>query len=363
MDAVESFYELVDKGRKGMNTSLSIGLPRMEAYIEGLSQGSHILIGANSGSGKTTLLLYSYIYKPIMENNTEKDVRYIYMNLEMSQEQILAKLLSIYVYEHYGKILTFKEIFSRGKNTILSDENYELIVRCRPILEMFKERIIFHDGALTADKFDSLVIEDLKQFGTFEGDNYIPNNPNQIVCIVIDHISLVRASKGRSKKEEMDIISNHCVSFRNKCKIITPIILMQMNRNQFGNERLKNEGLREPDVSDLKDSGTMLEDTQIALLMFNPVQAKLATHRGYDIKTLGDNYRSLKCVKNRFGQSEVAVGLAFYGGVGIFKELPPSSQIADYDQYKDPSWNLSDKREDLSSKSDTDEHVNLTIVL
>lgn len=107
----------------------------------------------------------------------------------------------------------------------------------------------------------------------------------------------------------------------------------------------------------------MLEDAMVALLMFNPVQAKLATHRGYDIKTLGDNYRSLKCVKNRFGQSEVAVGLAFYGGVGIFKELPPSSQIVDYDQYKDPSWNLSDKREDLSSKSDTDEHVNLTIVL
>lgn len=359
MDVVDSFYELIERGRKGENSSLPIGLPKLEGYIEGLSQGSHILIGAGSGVGKTTLLLYSFIYKPIMAQDTEKDVRYLMFNLEMGEEQILAKLLSIYIYEHYGVSISFKEMFSRGRDTILCDENYYLIQECRPILEMFRDRITFAPGPLNAEYFDKKVMEWLKQYGQFNGNDYILNNPKQILNVVIDHMSLIRPSNGRSKKDEMDLISNHGVSFRNKCKI-TNIFLMQLNRNQYGNERLKNENLREPDESDLKDSGTMMEDCHIALLMFSPVKAKLGTHRGYDIAELAGNYRSVKCVKNRFGTADIAVGLGFYGNIGVFKELPKSSEIVDYDKYKTPDWCLID--ESLETVEDSDK-VNLTIVL
>lgn len=359
MNVVDSFYDLVERGRSGENSSLPIGLPKLEGYIEGLSQGSHILIGAGSGVGKTTLLLYSFIYKPIMAQDPEKDVHFLMFNLEMGEEQILAKLLSIYIYEHYGVEISFKEIFSRGRDTILSDENYYLIKECRPILEMFQERITFVPGPLNAETFDKAVMDYLKNYGTFNGNTYTPNNPKQILGVVVDHLSLVRASNGRSKKEEMDLISNHGVSFRNKCRILTLIFLMQLNRNQYGNERLKNESLREPDESDLKDSGTMMEDCHIALLMFSPVKAKLGTHRGYDISELGGNYRSVKCVKNRFGTADIAVGLGFYGNIGIFKELPKASEITDYEKYKRPDWCLID--ESLEVKES--DNVNLTIVL
>ena len=57
-----------------------------------------------------------------MVNDKNKDVHYIFFNLEMGEEQILAKLLSIYLYETYGEIISFKEIFSRGKGVILSDD-------------------------------------------------------------------------------------------------------------------------------------------------------------------------------------------------------------------------------------------------
>ena len=334
MSSVDSFYELVERGRKGENSSLPFGLPRMEQYIEGFTQGTSYLCAASSGVGKTTFVLYSFIYRPIMANETVKDVHYIYFNLEMTEEQILAKLLSIYIYETYGEHLTFKEIFSRGRDTVLSDSHYNLILECRPILEMFQERIIFHSGTLNAKKFDELCLKDLALFGKFEGDTYIPNNPKQIIGIVIDHMSLIR---GVDKKSEMDAVSNHCVSFRNKCKIVSPILVMQLNRNSYGQERIKQDK-QEPDESDLKDSGTMLEDVECALLLYNPVKHSKSQHRGYNIKELGNNYRSLKCVKSRFGTSDIAVGLGFYGDIGVFKELPPSDKINDYEKYKTPDW-------------------------
>ena len=96
----------------------------------------------------------------------------------------------------------------------------------------------------------------MKQFGTFNGEDYIPNNPDQIVGVIIDHCSLIRATQGRSKKEEMDLTSSYSVQLRNKCKIISPINIMQFNRDSGNQERLK-QGLQDPTSSDFKDSGSL----------------------------------------------------------------------------------------------------------
>lgn len=364
MDIVDKFYALVDDGRLGNNHSVPIGLPKLEEYIEGLSQGTSYLIGAGSGVGKTTLLLYSFIYKPIMAEEEGRDVRFIMFNLEMSEEQILGKLLSIYIYETYGVELSFKDIFSRGRNSLLSDDNYKLVTESRHILEKFRDRIIFHPGTLNADKYENTLTNDLKQFGTFLNGEFTPYNPNQIVGVVTDHLNLVRASAGRSKKDEVDAISNRSVSFRNKCRIVSPINLMQLNRNANGQERLK-QGLQEPDESDLKETATVLEDSMIVLLMFNPIKAKLTSHRSYDITQLGTNYRSIKCIKNRFGTADVAVGLGFYGNIGVFKELPKASEISDYQKYLTPDWCILEQDAPSSKIEVTtqDKDLKVTLVL
>lgn len=279
-----------------------------------------------------------------MVNDKNKDVHYIFFNLEMGEEQILAKLLSIYLYETYGKIISFKEIFSRGKGVILSDDKYELIQKCRPILELFQDRIIFHSGALNHDSYKRTLEKDLKMFGTFKEGKYYPFNSEQIVGVIIDHMNLIGAYGGNDKKTEMDTISKLSVYYRNGCKILSPIHVMQLNRNSYGQERLK-QGLQEPDESDFKDSGSILEDSMIALLMFSPTKARLSSHNKYDIKTLGSNYRSLKCIKNRFGEADIAAGLGFYGNIGIFKELPKPEEIYDYEKYKYPDWCLDDNKE------------------
>ena len=347
------FYELIDKGREGKNIGLSIGLPKLSSYCDGYVQGTSFLLGAGSGVGKTTFALFTFIYKPLMSFLNDPDMQsrdpyWIFFALEMTPEQIYAKLISMYIFEKYGVQLTYKEIFSRGKDTKITDENYQLIKDSEEFLDILDERIIFHDGTLNSEKYKNHVINDLKQFGTFNGEDYIPNNPDQIIGIVVDHFSLIRASQGRSKKEEMDLTSSYSVQLRNKCRIVSPINIMQFNRDSGNQERLK-QRLQDPTSSDFKDSGAIYEDSQIVLALFSPIKYKLSSYRKYNIKELEQSYIACFLLKSRFGTSDIVVSLGFYGDCSTYKELPKSSDILDYTKYKEPYWDIEDKEDNNKS--------------
>lgn len=272
-----------------------------------------------------------------------RDPHWIMFNLEMTQEQIYAKLISMYIFDKYGVEISFKELFSRGEDIRLSDEHFELVKSCSDFLDILDSRIIFHDGTLNAEKYEKILTKDLERFGTFTSNGtFMPNNDNQVIGVIIDHMSLVRASSGRDKKKEMDDISSCSVRFRNNYHIISPIHVMQFNRNANNSERLR-QGQQEPDSSDFKDSGSMYEDSQVVLALHSPIKFKQSNYRGYNIKKLGHNFVSCILLKSRFGLSDVIDGLGYYGNCGIFKELPKSDDIIDYDKYLNPSWEIVQK--------------------
>jgi len=342
------FFELIEEGRKGGNIGLSMGLPKLESYMDGFMPGTSYLIAARSGVGKSTFMLYSCIYRPLMDwlhtedpAKKERDPYFIMFNLEMTPEQIYAKLVSMYIYEEFAEQIKFKEMFSRGRDSMLSDSHYELLKQCESFIDLLDERIIFHDGSFNAEKFKNCLNLDLKKFGTFNGEDYDPFNPHQIISVMVDHLSLTRASNGRSKKEEMDLVSSYAVIYRNKCKIVSPIMVMQFNRDSSNQERLK-QGLQEPTETDLKDTGAVYEDSQVVMVLHSPLKFKLGNYRGYDIKALGQNFVSCILLKSRFGTSDIVIGLGFYGDCSIYKELPKADKIVDYEKYKDPSWELTD---------------------
>ena len=361
MSHTQNLLNLIERGRQGDNQGLSLGMPKLEQIIDGFTQETYYLIAAGTGNGKTSFALHSFIYKALQESNSKTDLQLIIFSLEMSAEQLLAKLLSLHIHETYGKQISYKELLSRGKGTTLSDEDFELVQECIPFLDSIEDRLIIHDGTLNSDKYKELLIQDLTKFGTFiDEDTYELNNPNQIIGVMTDHLGLVRPKAGRSKKEEIDTISAYGVSFRNKCKI-SPINIMQFNRNSSNSERLK-QGLQEPELSDLKESGSPSEDANVVIVLYNPFRSKLSTYRGYNIKELKDGFRSLLVLKNRFGPSDVAIGVGFYGKCGLFKELPLASEINDYEKYKHPDWTIIDfAEEDVVDKVPDDLRVTITL--
>jgi len=334
----------IDRGRAGKNLGISMGMPRLEEYIYGVTPEMYTVLFGKTGSGKTSIALYCYIYRPLMAMLEEdKDFKIIYFSLEMTGEMLLAKLASIHMMETYGVQLGYKEIFS--KKQTLSDENYEYVIEALKWLELITPHLVIFDKTLHCESLYAFLKTYAESEGTFEergnSEFYTPNNPEQIRLVIMDHIGLMRRAKGRSKKEEIDLASAFLLWFRNKCKYAI-LVLMQVNRDQTSMDR-RNANLLEPTLEDIKDSGAPSEDAEIVIGIFNPFKEKLAKHRGYDIQKLRDKARFLCLLKNRYGDSEKVVPISFYGKVNRAKELPEltgdnSDANIDYSIFNDPMW-------------------------
>ena len=108
---VEELYGSIEEGRKGKNKGLATGIAKMDSYTGGIQKGIYYLIFGTSGSGKTSLALYSYIYRPL-KDYPDKDFLIVYFSLEMSAKALMGKLLSHYIYETYGKVISYKTLMS-----------------------------------------------------------------------------------------------------------------------------------------------------------------------------------------------------------------------------------------------------------
>lgn len=347
------FLGLVDEGRKGHNIGLSIGSPKLEIYMDGFLPGTGYLIGGASGTGKSTYMLWAFIYKPLMSfmsgESPERDPYWILFNLEMTQPQIYAKLVSMYIFDNFGEQIRFKEMFSRGKDAMLTDDHYELIKKCDSFLDLLDERLSCHDGSLNESKYLKVVNEELKRFGRWDNNVYIPNNPHQVVGVIIDHMSLVAASQGRTKKDEMDAISRASVTIKNATNIISPIHVAQFNRNSGSDERLK-QAMQDPSYVDFKDSGALYEDSQVVIALHSPHNYKRTSYKEYNIQVLEQCFIAIFLLKSRFGTSNILVPMGFYGDCSHYIEIPKPNEIYDYAIYKDPYWTL----EKSSSKKPVD---------
>lgn len=243
----------------------------------------------------------------------------------------------MYILDNFGIELKFKEIFSRGKDTMLSDKNYEILKKCESFLDVLDERLMCYDGTLTEEKYVKTLNKVLTKFGHWKDGVYYPNNPHQILGVLIDHVSLIKASPGRTKKDEMDAISRSSVILRNTTRIMSPIHVSQFNRSANSDERLK-QSMQDPSASDFKDSGSIYEDSNVVIALHSPHKFKISTYRKYNIKELEQIFIGTFLLKSRFGTSDIMVPMAFYGDSSTYKELPKPDEIFDYERYKTPFW-------------------------
>ncbi len=200
-----------------------------------------------------------------------------------------------------------------------------------------------------------------KSLGTFTKtpDNkrtvYTPNNPSLIVNVVIDHLLLVSPQKGRTKKEEMDLVSAYCVRFRELCQTSFDIIA-QENRNSTTMDRRK-AGMEEPTADEIQQSAEPLQAADICIALFSPYRTQLKNYRNYRIIDddsgygLQDICRSCIIIKNRYGISNRVIMTAFKGSIGKFEPLPSHDSIV-YEDYL--SWREKEFKNEIKDKNTED---------
>lgn len=328
MDAVDSLYNLIEKGRSGLNVGLNIGLPKLQSMTYGVQRQTYTLICGATGSGKTTLALYSYIYRVLNDNLGDMRYRILMFSMEMTQEILLAKLMSTYIWETYAIEINYNHIMSR--QTTISEDHYELVESCKPWLKAIMKQLTIIDRPVSSGEAYAALKNYASRNGTETvGANgkitYKPNIEGELVQIIVDHLGLAKISGNKSKKEEMDLFANYLLSIRN-IYAYSPLVLMQLNRTSSSMDR-RNANMSEIELSDIKDTGTAAEAAELVLAIFSPWRVKQGKHQDYNIRILQDHYRAIQILKSRLGESEKQVSVNFFGSVGTFKELPPAEEL------------------------------------
>lgn len=354
MNNVASLWKLIEKGRNGENIGTSTGLPKLDKIIGGIQQSRYYLLSAASSGGKTAMVLY-IMYQMLRNMTPDKPVYFCYFSLEIGSEVLLAKLMGLYCAEEFGVYMTINEIMSY--ESTISLEKFEYLRKAKEWLDTIEPHIKIIDSTLTAKslyrQFSSFA-EEHGDFETIEDRTiYIPNNPKQLLIGIIDHLSLITASEGRKLKEEMDLASSFMVTLKRKLRS-SWFVLMQQNRDSSSMDRRK-EGLSEPNLNDVRDSSSPVNDSDVTLQLFYPFREKLNSYRGYPIigdKAFKSGFRSCIVNKNRYGIANQVIGMAFYGSVGYFKELPKAESISDPSIYFKEEDNIPCKKITLEVKDE-----------
>lgn len=270
--------------------------------------------------------------------NPDIDIHFLLFSFEMSAEVLFAKLLSLYLYETYNKILSYGQILSLGE--ILSEEDYKYIEQAKPWLKKLELVCEIIDKPVTAKGLYAICKEWSKKFGRYEEEEsvgnyvketYIPNNSKQYLITIVDHMRLFSLNTGHTIKQEMDEACDYLIHFRNKCGF-TIHAVQQLNRNFKSMERRNSENAL-IGLEDLSDSGGPTQSAETVIAIYHPFREKRAKCEGYDIRQLKDRARLIQILKNRFGMSDKMIMTGFYGEIGLWKELPLPSEINDYEPY------------------------------
>jgi hypothetical protein len=331
----------VEIGLLGRNDSVPMGFNRLNKYI-GIRKGVYTLVGGLTGSGKTSFIDDAFVLNPfdwyISHNDQKVKLRIIYRSMERSRTYKLAKWVSRKIFLDNGVIVPVSKLL--GWNDKLSKDEHDLFLMYEDYMNRMDDVVTIIDGPENAVGIAKELKAHALKHGRIEqvdeyNKRYFPNNENELTIVIIDHIGLLKTTKDQpTKKEAIDKMSDE-LRYARDFYGYTPVVVSQFNRSISNIVRLKN-GDVEPQLEDFAESSSTQNDADVVLALFDPMRYKVSDPSGYDLNKLKDEYgakyfRSLRLIKNSYGEDDVRIGLAFLGQVGMFKELPKRLEMKDSD--------------------------------
>jgi replicative DNA helicase len=259
---VEEFEKLEKLNSENCDGILGLptGYNDLDFAITGLNKSDLILLAARPGMGKTSFALN--IAKYVSEKS-----KTVIFNLEMSKEQLAARLLSM-----EGKIAGNK--IRRGK---LNDDEWS---RLKKASDGYSKSNLYIDDTAC------ITVNEMKARVRRLGD---------VSLVIIDYLQLISSSRRVSNRvQEISEITRELKIMAKELNI--PIIcLSQLSR--ASEQRLDHR----PMLSDLRDSGSIEQDADIVMMLYR--------ERYY--KPLDDRIDPNECeciiAKNRHGETKTII--------------------------------------------------------
>lgn len=349
----EQLNNEVQLGLSDRNNGIPMGFNRLNRYI-GIRKSMYFLVGGLTGSGKTSFIDDAFVLNPYdwfisPQNKSDIKLKIVYRSMERSRTYKLAKWVSRKIFLDYGIMITVPKLL--GWTEKMTKDEHDIFLTYRDYMEQMSEVITIIDGPenpvgiakeLKAHALENGRIEQLDEFNKI----YVPNDEKEITIVVIDHIGLLKTTKDQpTKKAAIDKMSDE-LRYARDFYGYTPVVVSQFNRDISNPMRIKN-GDVEPQLEDFAESSSTQNDADVVLALFDPMRYKVADASGYKLDKLKDEYgakyfRSLRLIKNSYGEDDVRIGLGFLGQIGMFKELPRQRDMtdADYDAVVNKSFFL-----------------------
>jgi hypothetical protein len=337
----ELLRQEVEKGLSGRNGGIPMGFNRLNRYI-GIRKSMYYLVGGLTGSGKTSFIDDAFVLNPldwyISQEDPKVKLKIIYRSMERSRTYKLAKWIGRKIFIDQGIIIPVPKLL--GWTDKLTHDEHDLFLMYQSYIDKMSEVVTIIDGPdnpvgiakdLKKHALENGKIEQLDEYNKV----YIPDNEDEITIVVIDHIGLLKLTKDFStKKQAIDKMSDE-LRYARDFYGYSPVVVSQFNRDISNPIRIKN-GDVEPQLEDFADSSQTQNDSDVVLALFDPMRYKVADPSGYNLDKLIDQYgakyfRSLRLIKNSYGEDDVRIGLGFMGQIGMFKELPRRKDITDAD--------------------------------
>lgn len=338
MSNFENLKKEVDAGLAGRNSGIPMGFNRLNRYV-GIRKSLYFVVGGLTGSGKTSFVDDAFVLNPVdwyllNKDKTDIKLKVVYRSMERSRNYKLAKWISRKIFLDYGTIIPVSRLL--GWNEKMSKDEHDIFLTYQDYMDELENIILIIDGPENAVG----IAKDLKEYALARGKieqvdqynkKYFPNDENEVTIVVLDHIGLLKTTKDQpTKKSAIDKMSDE-LRYARDFYGYTPVIVQQFNRDISNPIRIKN-GDVEPQLEDFKESSVPQEDADVVLALFDPMRYKVADPSGYDLDLLRDEYgakyfRSMRLIKNSYGEDDIRIGLGFLGQIGMFKELPRKKDI------------------------------------
>lgn len=253
-------------------TIKGLGLPRLEACLKMKEHDFMVISASGTGGGKTALALN-------MLSELSKHYQCVYFNMEMAEEDIKERLVSIEssvpmeTLERY-KYITDKEL----KNKI--DEAMKEIGE--------HKRIDIHTGAKSLEAIKATINR---------------MDPEEHIIVFIDHIGMIRGFSRSSLYEKTTEIAKTLRAMALNHNI-TMIALSQVSRQQNQQGNTRNRENEAPTLSRLKESGEIENSARQVIFIYFKTE---------------DNY-FIHIAKNTRGQVGIDIPITFTKNIMTIRE-------------------------------------------
>lgn len=303
----------------------------------GVELGTYYLISGGAKASKSKITNFLFLFNTILYAYEHPDLirlKIFYALLEEKAENITGKFICFLLYKLSGgkiriDIKTFKSV---DAGRVLSQEILDLLntLEYQSILNFFEEHVewisdrnptgIYNVLKAYAEEHGIIHNKKIKGYDKEKFDYYEPNDPDEYVLCIVDHIGLISTERGMDLRNSIKKLSEYLKIVRNKFNYI-PVVVQQQNSETLSLEAFKANKIR-PTQKGLADSQDPGKDCDIMLGITSPYAFELKEDRKYDITKLKGYIKFLDVVLGRDGESNAFIGLYFDGATGFYAPLP-----------------------------------------